>query len=90
MQTLSDKTWQRMIFNEVQAHGALAVLPISADLPTGPEYLTLSEALASGTLVITEVSEGGSIPELVVTNSGDSAVLLLDGEELAAPNKTVW
>ncbi|MHB9129927.1 MAG: ARPP-1 family domain-containing protein [Armatimonadota bacterium] len=83
MQTLSDETWQRLTFGDVQSHGALAVLPIMAELPTGPEYLTLSEALAAGTLVITEVSEGGSVPELAVLNEGDLPVLLLDGEELA-------
>jgi hypothetical protein len=83
MQILSDETWQRMIFGDVQSHGMLAVLPIMADLPTGPEYLTLGEALAAGTLTITEISEGGSVPELAVINEGNLPVLLLDGEELA-------
>jgi len=83
MQTLSNETWQRFIFGDLQAHGALSVLPIMAELPTGPEYFTLSEALVAGTLVITEVSESGSVPELAVMNTGDLPVLLLDGEELA-------
>ncbi|HEX2949642.1 MAG TPA: DUF6569 family protein [Armatimonadota bacterium] len=83
MQALSEKTWQQLIFGDVQSRGALAVLPIMAELPMGPEYLTLNEALAAGSLVITEVSEGGSVPELAVMNEGDLPVLLLDGEELA-------
>mgnify|MGYP001485673302 CR=1 FL=1 len=83
MLTLSDETWRQLIFGDVQSHGALAVLPIMAELPTGPDYLTLSEALAAGTLVITEINEGGSVPELAVMNEGDLPVLLLDGEELA-------
>jgi protein-tyrosine phosphatase len=83
MHTLSAATWQQFIFGDVQSHGALAVLPIMAELSTGPEYLTLSEALAAGTLVITEINEGGSVPELAVINEGDLPVLLLDGEELA-------
>jgi len=83
MQTLAAETWQKMIFGDVQSQGALAILPIMADLPTGPEYLTLSEALAAGTLMITELNDGGSVPELAVMNDGALPVLFLDGEELA-------
>lgn len=83
MHTLSAATWQQLLFGDVQSHGALAVLPIMADLPAGPDYLTLGEALAAGTLTITEISEGGSVPELAVINEGNLPVLFLDGEELA-------
>lgn len=83
MNILSDESWQRMSFGEMKFHGALAVLPIMADLPNGIEYLTLGEALAAGTLKITEVSEGGSVPDLAVVIEGNIPVLLLDGEELA-------
>jgi hypothetical protein len=48
----------------------------------GPEYITLREALERGVLSVTEVSEGGSVPELMVANKGDAPVLLIDGEEL--------
>jgi ARG and Rhodanese-Phosphatase-superfamily-associated Protein domain len=48
----------------------------------GPEYITLREAIDHGVLTVTEVSEGGSVPELMVANTGDIAVLLLDGEEV--------
>jgi len=83
MPILSEEIWQRLTFGEAQSHGALAVLPLMADLPTGPEYLTLGEALAAGTLTITEITEGGSVPDLAVINAGDLPVILLDGEELA-------
>ena len=46
------------------------------------DFLTLDEALDREALVITEVNEGGSVPELKVTNRSDQKVLLLDGEEL--------
>jgi len=46
------------------------------------DYLTLDEALAAGTASVTEVSQGGSVPELLFRNRGDKAVFLLDGEEL--------
>jgi hypothetical protein len=48
----------------------------------GPEYITLKEAIEKGVFSVTEVSMGGSVPELKVENKGDVAVLLLDGEEL--------
>jgi hypothetical protein len=66
---------------ERQAHGPLAVFPLR--LPDGgPRYITLREAIAQRRAVITEVSEGGSVPELRVVNKGDARVLVLDGEEL--------
>jgi hypothetical protein len=68
---------------EAQTYKNITVFPL-----TGPEdgqfpYLTLSEALAAQTLVVTEVSQAGSVPELKVVNRGDQAALLVDGEELA-------
>lgn len=48
----------------------------------GPEYITLREALERGVFAVTETSEGGSVPELLVANGGDVPVLLIDGEEL--------
>ncbi len=47
-----------------------------------PDYLTLDEALSSGSARVTEVSEGGSVPELKFVNDSSRPVLLLDGEEL--------
>lgn len=46
------------------------------------EYQTMDEGLAAGTLQVTEVSESGSVPELTVTNNGDTKVLLIAGEQL--------
>jgi hypothetical protein len=47
-----------------------------------PGYLTLGEALARGLTRVTEVSEGGSVPQLLFINDAMRPVLLLDGEEL--------
>lgn len=47
-----------------------------------PDYLMLEEAIASGAARVTEVSGGGSVPELRLENRGERPVLLLDGEEL--------
>src|SRR5262245_10126255 len=48
----------------------------------GIEALSLEEALAAGTIKVTEVSAEGHVPELRVKNSGETPVLILDGEEL--------
>lgn len=42
----------------------------------------LAEALARGSVVIDEVSDAGSVPNVRVRNAGDLAVLVLFGEEL--------
>jgi ARG/rhodanese/phosphatase superfamily protein len=44
---------------------------------------SLEDALAAGTLAITEVSAEGQVSELRVKNSGENPVLILDGEELS-------
>jgi hypothetical protein len=70
-------------FGETQRYGNLSVFPVFSASDQGPEYLTLQEALAAGQLSVKEVSEGGSVPNLKVTNASEIPVLLLDGEELA-------
>ncbi len=64
-------------------HENMAVFPITTQSDGGPDYLTLREALEKGVFAVTEVSEGGAVPNLKVSNKGEIAVLLLDGEELA-------
>ena len=80
--TLED-TLKGITLGEVQAFHNLAVFPILGNGVTGPDYITLGVALQKGVLKVEEVSEGGSVPEVTVTNSGEMPVLLLDGEELA-------
>ena len=46
------------------------------------DFLTLDNALTTGALCVSEVTEGGSVPELKVNNKSDQKILLLDGEEL--------
>jgi len=80
---------------ERQTEGPLAVFPLfanghaeagggqdAAPRRRRPRYITLRQALAEGRAVITEVSEGGSVPELRVVNKGEARILVLDGEEL--------
>ncbi len=69
----------------------LTMFPLLGDDAGRGDYLTLDEALTQKLVRITEVSEGGSVPELRFVNEGDRKVLLMDGEELvgAKQNRTL-
>ena len=68
---------------ESQTHENMTVFPFPLLTSGGPRYISLSAALRKQSVVVTEVDQGGSVPELKVINKGDVPVLLLDGEELA-------
>ncbi len=55
------------------------------------DYLTLADAMKLEVARVSEISDGGSVPELLFENSADLPVLILDGEELlgAKQNRTV-
>jgi len=69
-------------FGKLQQFENMGVVPLLSSLNGSPEYLTLQEALEKQLLKIGEVSEGGSVPELKVNNTGEIPILLLDGEEV--------
>jgi len=69
-------------FGEARAHRHLTVLPLLAIRDGVPPYISLPQAMDQKTLIVTEVSEGGSVPQLLVLNDGDQPVLIIDGEEL--------
>ena len=83
MNTTLESTLKGISLGEVQTFHNLAVFPILGNGATGPEYITMGAALKQGVLKVEEISEGGSVPEVTVSNSGEVPVLLLDGEELA-------
>jgi hypothetical protein len=63
-------------------HETLALFPLFSSPDAGVDYLLSDEAIQAGSVTVEEVSEGGSVPNLLVTNRGDSRVLFLEGEEL--------
>jgi ARG and Rhodanese-Phosphatase-superfamily-associated Protein domain len=73
---------QAVSLGEVQTFANLQITPLLAQAAGIADYMTLSEAQALGLAVVTEVSESGSVPTLLLENTGDKAVFLLDGEEL--------
>ena len=70
-------------FGEIQGHKHVAVVPVIGASVSGADYLTMKEAMENHLLTVSEVSEGGNVPELKVRNNADKPVLMLDGEELA-------
>lgn len=68
---------------EPRSYEGLTVFPLFGENGgAGVLYALSDEAIASETLTVTEVSEGGSVPDLLVENKGDTRVLFLEGEEL--------
>ena len=63
-------------------HESLTVFPLFAEPHGQVDYLLSDEAIQAGSVTVQEVSEGGSVPDLLVENSGDIRVLFLEGEEL--------
>lgn len=78
-----------VICGEPQAHDTLTVFPLVAKASPELPLVLMSDALASGALRITEIGSG-TVPELVASNTGSEAVLVLDGEQLigAKQNRT--
>jgi hypothetical protein len=64
------------------AYEALSLFPLFAPANGVVDYLLSDKALAAGGVTVEELTEAGSVPNLVVNNLGDSPVLFLEGEEL--------
>jgi hypothetical protein len=58
------------------------VFPLFTETVSEVEYLLSTEALAEESITVEEVSESGSVPDLIVENKGDARVLFLEGEVL--------
>jgi hypothetical protein len=60
----------------------LTIFPLTQTAPSGPEYIASSVAIEKHGMQVTEISDGGSVPNLLVKNPSEHYILLLDGEEL--------
>jgi hypothetical protein len=61
---------------------ALSVFPLFAPSKSSVEYALADEVMRDQLLTVHEISEGGSVPELLVENKSDWRVLFIEGEEL--------
>lgn len=73
------------------SHKAMTVFPLATESLVCFDYLTLDEAIEKGKIEVTESSEGGSVPDLLVKNKGTKPVLMMTGEEVvgAKQNRTL-
>jgi len=81
MQTIR-KTLGDVRLGEPRTVDGLTVFPLFGPEVEQRDYVTLEEALESKAAHVTEVSEGGSVPELRFVNDGEKPVLLVDGAAL--------
>ena len=58
-----------------QEAGRLTAFALLLEPNGGPDHMTLAEPFEPGTVSITEMSEGGSVPELQAVNIGETPVL---------------
>jgi hypothetical protein len=71
-----------LTLGEPQVHKNLEVYPAFSRIAENDGYLILDEAIPTKKFTITEVSEGGTVPELKVSNGLDADVVILEGEQL--------
>jgi hypothetical protein len=67
---------------ETRSAAGLQVFGLRWEVDGGMPYRTLDESLAAGLLEVGEISQGGSVPLLKVTNRGDLPAFLMAGEQL--------
>jgi len=73
----------RLIYSQPQHHGTITIVPVVDPQPPVVHYLLLREALKQDLLIVEEVSDSGSVGQVLVTSKADIPILLIDGEELA-------
>ena len=60
----------------------LSIFPLFAETSSPVDYRLAEEAIAAEDVVVQEVGEQGSVPELIVENKGQLRILFLEGEHL--------
>ena len=82
---------QGLAIGAPQLHRNLALFPLLAPAGAADAYVLLDEALDRKIARITEVSDGGRVPELAFENASAEKILLVDGDELigAKQNRVV-
>lgn len=71
-----------LVVGNAQVFGDLTFYPILGTSNSPTDLVGLEEAIESGAVEVTEVSEHGHVPELKVSNRSEKKVIIFDGEEL--------
>ena len=82
MQNIIEATLNEVRLGDPQHYRNMSVFPLLFSGKSKLEYSMLRKALNEEYIMITEISENGSVPELKLFNVTESYILLLDGEEL--------
>ena len=82
MEKLLIEFLENLELGQVVSFRNMSVVPLFFRNSDGPQYITMKDALENGTLIISEKSTSGTVPELIAVNKGNAPVLLLDGEEV--------
>ena len=82
MLNIIEATLNEVKLGEPQHYRNMSVFPLLFSGKSKLEYTMLRKALKQEHIMITEISENGSVPELKLFNMSESYILLLDGEEL--------
>lgn len=83
MIAVMERFFNGLSHGEGQGKDNLLLVPVFREGESEPRnYLLLDEALGAGCFRVSEVSIQGSVNTLMVENTGDKDVLILDGEEL--------
>jgi hypothetical protein len=75
-------TFPQIRIGEPVRFKTLSVFPLFTESDGSVDYVLADEAIRDQLLTVQEVSEGGSVPELLVENKADFRVLFIEGEEL--------
>tara|TARA_B100001123_G_C14406971_1_gene669177 strand:+ start:61 stop:405 length:345 start_codon:yes stop_codon:yes gene_type:complete len=75
------ETLQTTRLGQPQVRERLTLVPIVNVIDSEPEYITLETAFKNKVARFREKSSA-TVPEILFQNSGETSVLLLDGEEL--------
>ena len=62
--------------------GALCVFPLFTESDSAVTYRLAEDAIEEGSLVVEELGESGTVPELLARNDGDAMALFLEGQHL--------
>ena len=82
MLNIIEATLNEVKLGDPQHYRNMSVFPLLFSGKSKLEYSMLGKALNEGHIMITEISENGSVPELKLINMSETYILLLDGEEL--------
>jgi hypothetical protein len=95
MNTVISETLKSLSIGQPVRHGPMVMFPLLENVGAygraAPSYAYLDEMLKSGKASIEEISEGGSVPDLLLHNMSDTDILLVEGDHLvgAKQNRTL-